>query len=95
MRRIAGDDSDRRAQRRCFGRSSTPAGTILMATTGVVLLVVFLVFVVLAPNFLSLHVPSNILTFAASYGFVVVIAFLSYLLMRTRHGNRTFAVGGL
>ncbi len=40
--------------------------------TGVVLIGAFVLFAFIAPNFLSLYVLSNILTFASSYGFVVV-----------------------
>jgi simple sugar transport system permease protein len=40
--------------------------------TGVVLVVVFVIFAFVAPNFLTLYVLSNIVTFASSYGFVVV-----------------------
>lgn len=43
-----------------------------MPITGVVLVAVFVLFALIAPNFLSLYVLSNILTFASSYGFVVV-----------------------
>ena len=48
-----------------------------VATTGVVLLIVFLYFAFMAPNFLSLYALSNVLTFSSIYGIVVIgVAFL-------------------